>query len=73
MDRLQVPVLLIHGDADNTVPISQSKNYDAALKKAGRPHEFYIIKDEGHGFMLKDSFAFYLTKLDAFLAAHNPA
>lgn len=73
VDRLQVPVLLIHGDADNTVPISQSKNYDAALKKAGRPHEFYIIKDEGHGFMLKDSFAFYLTKLDAFLAAHNPA
>jgi len=73
VDRLQVPVMLIHGDADNTVPISQSKNYDAALRKAGKAHEFYTIKDEGHGFILKDSFAFYLTKLDAFLATHNPA
>lgn len=73
VDRLKVPLLLIHGDFDNTVPIEQSRNYDAALKKAGKPHEFYAIKDEGHGFMLKDSFAFYLTKLDAFLAAHNPA
>lgn len=71
--QLKVPILLIHGDFDNTVPIDQSRNYDAALKKAGKAHEFYTIKDEGHGFMLKDSFAFYLTKLDAFLAAHNPA
>lgn len=71
--QLKVPILLIHGDFDNTVPIDQSRNYDAALKKAGKAHEFYTIKDEGHGFMLKDSFAFYLTKLDAFLASHNPA
>jgi dienelactone hydrolase len=71
--QLKVPILLIHGDFDNTVPIDQSRNYDAALKKAGKAHEFYTIKDEGHGFMLKDSFAFYLTKLDAFLTAHNPA
>jgi dipeptidyl aminopeptidase/acylaminoacyl peptidase len=72
--RLQVPVLLIHGDDDSTVPIDQSKDYDAALTKAGKPHEFYVIKDEGHGFYRqKDSFAFYLGKLEAFLARYNPA
>ncbi len=64
--RLQVPVLLIHGDADRTVPIEQSKDYDAALTHAHKPHEFYIIKDEGHGFyQQKDSFAFYLGKLES--------
>jgi dipeptidyl aminopeptidase/acylaminoacyl peptidase len=72
--RLQVPVLLIHGDADHTVPIEQSKDYDAALTRAQKPHEFYVIKDEGHGFyQQKDSFAFYLGKLEAFLARYNPA
>lgn len=70
--RLQVPVMLLHGDDDSTVPISQSKSYDSALTKAGKPHEYYVLKDEGHGFRQKDSFAFYLTKLDAFLARHNP-
>ena len=70
---LRVPLLLIHGDADSTVPIDQSKDYDTALTKAGKPHEFYVIKDEGHGFYRqKDSFAFYLAKVDAFLARHNP-
>ncbi|HEY1607473.1 MAG TPA: prolyl oligopeptidase family serine peptidase [Allosphingosinicella sp.] len=72
--RLQVPVLLIHGDDDHTVPIEQSKDYDAALTQARKPHEYYVIKDEGHGFYRqKDSFAFYLGKLETFLARYNPA
>jgi dienelactone hydrolase len=72
--RLQVPLLLIHGDEDYTVPVDQSKDYDAALTQAKKPHEFYIIKGESHGFYRqKDSYAFYLAKLDAFLARYNPA
>ena len=73
VSRLQVPVQLIHGDADTTVSIDQSRDYDAALTKAGKPHEFHVIKDEGHGFYRQSgSFAFYLAKVDAFLARHNP-
>jgi dipeptidyl aminopeptidase/acylaminoacyl peptidase len=72
--RLQVPLLLIHGDDDHTVPIEQSKEYDSALTEARKPHEFYVIKGEGHGFYeQKDSFAFYLGKLETFLARYNPA
>ena len=52
---------------------SSSRRYDAALKHAGKPHEFYTITNEVTASIEKDSFAFYLTKLDAFLAAHNPA
>ncbi len=73
VDRLKVPVLLVHGDDDSTVPVAQSRRYDAALTRRGKPHEFHVIKDEGHGFREKGSLAFYLEKLDAFLAKHNPA
>ena len=39
-----------------------------------RGNEYYVIKGEGHGFYeQKDSFAFYLGKLEAFLAKYNPA
>ena len=73
VEKLQAPVLLVHGEEDRTVPVNQSRTYHAALSRRNKPHEYYTIPNEGHGFTQKGSFAFYLTKLDAFLAAHNPA
>jgi len=73
IERLQVPVLLVHGEEDVRVPVEQSRSYHSALSHRNKPHEFYSIPNEGHGFVQKGSFAFYLAKLDAFLAAHNSA
>ena len=44
------PMLLVHGDADTLVPLAQSTSFDAALTKAGVPHELVIVKNGGHGF-----------------------
>jgi acetyl esterase/lipase len=44
------PMLIIHGDADTLVPIAQSIVFDAALTKAGVPHQFVTVKNAGHGF-----------------------
>jgi acetyl esterase/lipase len=44
------PMLLIHGDADTLVPIAQSIVFDAALTKAGVPHQFVTVKNGTHGF-----------------------
>ena len=44
------PMLLIHGDADTLVPLSQSTVFDEALTKAGVPHELIIVKNGTHGF-----------------------
>jgi acetyl esterase/lipase len=44
------PMLLVHGDSDNIVPIAQSTVFDEALTKAGVPHQFLIVKNAGHGF-----------------------
>jgi hypothetical protein len=47
--------------------------YADALLKAGKPHEFVGYPDEGHGFENQHNFADWLTRLDAFLQANNPA
>jgi dipeptidyl aminopeptidase/acylaminoacyl peptidase len=72
-DQLKVPVLVMHGDADQTVPYKQSKLYADALAKAGKAHEFYTINDEGHSFSSRVNLKEWLDRIDAFLAKHNPA
>ena len=43
------PFLIVHGDADKTVPIEHSKRFSAALKKSDVPVEFIVVKGGGHG------------------------
>jgi len=49
------PVLLIHGDADQLVPIRNSEVMYAALREAGVTTEFIAIPHAGHGFRGDDS------------------
>ena len=44
------PSLIVHGDADTTVPIDQGETMYAALTKAGVPALFIRINGAGHGF-----------------------
>ena len=69
-DKLTVPVLLVHGDADERTRPVQAEAMRAALIKAGRPPEWMMVPNEGHGFYaVKNRQAFY-EKLEAFLAKH---
>ena len=69
-DKLTVPVLLVHGDADETTRPVQAEAMRAALIKAGRPPEWMMVPNEAHGFFaVKNRQAFY-EKLEAFLARH---
>ena len=43
------PLLLIHGDADPQMPIEQSRELDAAYRKAGRPVQFVVMPGSVHG------------------------
>ena len=43
------PFLIVHGDADKTVPFAQSEHLEAALKKAGVPVVFIRVMGGGHG------------------------
>jgi acetyl esterase/lipase len=48
-----VPLFTLHGTADKTVDVKQSQQLDAAMKKAGAPHELLIIPDAPHTFHLE--------------------
>jgi acetyl esterase/lipase len=43
------PVLMIHGDADPTVPYQHSLRLKAALDKAGVPNELFTVPGGHHG------------------------
>ena len=49
---LDVPVWCIHGTADDTVPISQSRSYVAAARAAGASAE--LVEVDGDHFVLID-------------------
>jgi acetyl esterase/lipase len=44
------PMLIVQGDSDRLVPLGQSLALDAALSKAGVPHQLVVVKNAGHGF-----------------------
>jgi dipeptidyl aminopeptidase/acylaminoacyl peptidase len=43
------PVLLLHGDADDTVPYQQSVDMEAALRKVGAPVKLVRVGAGAHG------------------------
>ncbi len=65
----QIPVLLYHGDRDQTVDIEQSRKFAAALRGAGKPVKLVEIKDMGHQyiFMTPPMMQEQLDIVDAFL------
>lgn len=73
IDRLKVPMMLVHGDKDQRVPVKQSRLYADALKAAGKTYEYYELPGEGHGFSSAANAQTWYDKLDAFLAKYNPA
>ncbi|WP_298194458.1 S9 family peptidase [Novosphingobium sp.] len=73
VDKLKIPLLLVHGDDDQRVPYKQSKLMADALAKAGKDFEFITMKGEGHGFSSDANMQLWFDKLDAFLTKYNPA
>jgi dipeptidyl aminopeptidase/acylaminoacyl peptidase len=49
------PILLIHGDKDELVPISNSQTIFDALKKSNVKTDFITIPGAGHGFRGDDA------------------
>ncbi len=69
-DRVRVPILLIHGDHDVTVPIAQSNLEEIALTKAGKKVDFITIDGDDHYLNLASTRIRVLNEIEAFLAAN---
>jgi carboxymethylenebutenolidase len=48
--RRMPPTLLLHGEDDHTVPISEAYAVEALLKQLGTPHEIKTYPGQGHSF-----------------------
>lgn len=46
--RIRTPVLILHGEEDTNVPVSQGRFLHRALRHHGVPHEFAVYPGEGH-------------------------
>jgi dipeptidyl aminopeptidase/acylaminoacyl peptidase len=42
------PILVVHSDDDQSVPIQQAVDFAAALERAGVQHRFVHLTDAGH-------------------------
>lgn len=53
IDKMDPPLLILHGTADKTVAVADSEALAAAMKAAGAAHQIEIIPDAPHSFHLQ--------------------
>ncbi|UPV74522.1 S9 family peptidase [Halorussus limi] len=52
---IDAPLLVLHGEQDVRVPLSQSEQLVAELEKHGKTHELQTYEDEPHGFLRREN------------------
>jgi len=73
VDKSDPPILIMHGTADKTVDIAQSRLFAAKLKEAGARHELVIVEGAPHTFHLQPKQADLRPKVLGFLDQHLKA
>jgi acetyl esterase/lipase len=68
-----IPVLLMHGKADQTVQVSQSREMAEKLKAAGATYRYVEQPLGDHHFSRQADRLQFLQELEAFLTKYNPA
>jgi len=71
IDKINIPVMLVHGERDRRVPMSQYRLLSSRLEQAGKPAEVTVLEArEGHGFFDFDNQVELYTAMEAFLDRH---
>ena len=68
----KVPVLLLHGELDDIVPLNQSQEMASALKRSGVETKLVIMPQEGHPAWSDYHEIQAMNEVAAFLQAHIP-
>lgn len=55
VDRIQLPLLVVQGQNDPRVPVTESEQIVAALRQRGQPVWYIKALNEGHGFDRKEN------------------
>lgn len=67
IERLQVPILVAHGEKDDRVHPAQSAELVAALERLGKTFEYVTYPTEGHGLLREGPFVHFYGRLERFL------
>lgn len=71
-DRIDGPVLLVHGREDTVVPFEQSEIMEQAMRRAGKDVELVALDGEDHHLTFPATRLRMLTETIEFLEEHNP-
>ena len=66
--RVVTPTLIVHGEADNLVPVSQGYEMFRALKDCRVEVEMVVYPREGHGFQAPESWGDEYERIEEFFA-----
>lgn len=67
LDKLKVPMLIVHGEEDERTPLSQATRLRKALEAGNHPYQWLVRPDEGHGFWQVENVTLFYDRLLAFL------
>ncbi|MCJ8267860.1 MAG: prolyl oligopeptidase family serine peptidase, partial [Psychrosphaera sp.] len=70
LDKLKIPVLIVHGGEDKQVPVEHAQKLKEGLEKQGLPHQWMLLDDEGHGFYKPEHRAAVYQRTLRFLQQH---
>ena len=70
LDKIRIPILLVHGTNDTVVPFEQSQNFARLLGGKAGGVEFVELKDEDHWLSRSESRLTMLQAMERFLAAN---
>jgi dipeptidyl aminopeptidase/acylaminoacyl peptidase len=70
VDKIDIPLLIAQGAHDPRVKQAESEQIVEALRAKGKPVEYLLYPDEGHGFAKPANRLDFYAKAEAFLAKH---
>jgi dipeptidyl aminopeptidase/acylaminoacyl peptidase len=69
-DQIRCPMLIAQGANDPRVKQAESEQIVASLKERGKPVEYMLFEDEGHGFARPENRLKFYAVAERFLAEH---
>ncbi|MDE2143680.1 MAG: S9 family peptidase [Elusimicrobia bacterium] len=69
-DKIEIPLLIAQGANDPRVKQAEAEQIVDALKAKGKPVEYMLFPDEGHGFAKPENRLKFYAAAEAFLAKH---